>query len=72
MINAIAVYLSATTPVELRDAYDALVEQYAADNEHMPDDSDFESGVDAILWCLGHLSLTERLNIFNAQEVSAQ
>ena len=48
MENAIAQYLAATTALELIEAYMDLVETYAADND-LPEDADFESGVDAML-----------------------
>lgn len=61
MKNAIDAYLAAATPTEIEAAYAALVETYAADPD-LPDDADFESGVDAMLNNMGLPSLTQRLN----------
>jgi hypothetical protein len=64
MQNALAQYLAADTTEELVAAYEALVETYAADAD-LPEDADFESGVDAMLNDMGLPSLSSRMDSFN-------
>jgi hypothetical protein len=61
MQNAIALYIAATTEAELVAAYEAMVEVYAADAD-LPDDADFESGVDKLLNDMGLPSFDQRQN----------
>jgi hypothetical protein len=61
MQNAIALYIAATTEAELVAAYEAMVEVYAADTD-LPDDADFESGVDQLLSDMGMPSFAQRQN----------
>ena len=65
MENAIAQYLAADTPQALVDAYFALIETYAADND-LPEDADFESGVDAMLHNMGLPSFHDRADQLKA------
>jgi hypothetical protein len=66
MQNALAQYLSADTTEELIAAYESLVENYAADAD-LPEDADFESGVDAMLNAMGLPSLSSRMDSLNVE-----
>ena len=68
--HAIDHYLAAKTEAELSDAYNALVENFAADPD-LPDDADFESGVDRLLNDRGLPSLSQREDEINAREIIA-
>ncbi len=68
--RAIDQYLAAKTGAELAAAYDALVENFAADPD-LPDDADFESGVDAMLDARNLPSRYQRENEIRAREIIA-
>lgn len=59
MENAIAAYLFATDIHELEAAYEDMVHAFACDAD-LPDNADFESGVDAMLEAMGLPSLQAR------------
>jgi hypothetical protein len=70
MQHAIAQYLAAKTEAELSDAYNAMVENFAADPD-LPDDADFESGVDKLLDDRGLPALMQRLHEIKKAEIAA-
>jgi len=70
MQAAIDQYLTAKTEAELSDAYHAMVENVAVDND-LPDDADFESGVDALLNARNLPSRSQREGQIRAREISA-
>ena len=68
--RAIDQYLAAKTEADLDAAYNALVENFAADPD-LPDDADFESGVDAMLDARDLPSRYQRENEIRAREIIA-
>ena len=68
--HAIDQYLAAKTEADLAAAYDAMVENFA-DDPDLPDDADFESGVDAMLDARNLPSRYQRENEIRAREIIA-
>jgi hypothetical protein len=68
--RAIDQYLAAKTETELDAAYNAMVEIFAEDPD-LPDDADFESGVDAMLDARNLPSRYQRENEIRAREIIA-
>jgi hypothetical protein len=66
MTNALTQYLAATSAQELTQAYESLIQNFAAENPSLPDDADFEGGVDSILWVMGVTSFSDRLKELEA------
>jgi hypothetical protein len=70
MQHAIDEYLAAKTEADLAAAYNAMVENFAEDPD-LPDDADFESGVDALLDARGLPALMQRLHQIKMAEIEA-
>lgn len=65
MTKGLKQYLTATTHEDLDAAYEALLQSFATDPD-LPDDADFQSGLEKMMADMGYPTVQQRRNEIDA------